>query len=224
MKIGALTRHADILSSSDIARLLPLLTEAMAHVAHPAIRNRGTIGGNLSHADPASEMPACMMALDAVIIVRSADGERRVPAADFFTGIYETVLTPDELLVGIEIPLPRAGATHFFQEYSRRKGDYAIVGLAASAVLADGNFSVLTLSYFAVGDRPQIVRASQHLIGKPITPADMAAALAALDDELDPQEDQQATAGMRKHLARQLLSLCVARLLGRPELEIRKTA
>lgn len=224
LKIGALTRHVDILTSSEIATAAPLLTEAMAHVAHPAIRNRGTIGGNLAHADPASEMPACMMALDAVMIARSRDGERRIPAADFFTGIYETALEPGELLVGIEIPLQGSGAAHFFHEYSRRRGDYAIVGLAASATLADGVFSRLNLGFFAVGDHALLSQASRHLIGKPVTAQDLSAALDALDAELDPQEDQQASAGMRRHLARQLLTLCVARLLGRPELEARKSA
>ncbi len=93
LTIGALTRHADLLKSSEIAAHAPLLTDAVAHVAHPAIRNRGTIGGSLAHADPASELPACMVALNATIIVRGPAGERRIPAKDFFTGIYETVLS-----------------------------------------------------------------------------------------------------------------------------------
>ena len=92
LTIGALTRHVDLLKSPEIAAHAPLLTEAVAHVAHPAIRNRGTIGGSLAHADPASELPACMVALDATIIARGPSGERRIAAEDFFTGIYETAL------------------------------------------------------------------------------------------------------------------------------------
>ena len=107
--IGALTRHVDLLGSQEIAESLPLLREAAAQVAHPAIRNRGTIGGNLAHADPASELPACMLALNATLVIRGLDRERRVAAMDFFRGIYATALAADELLTGIEIPLPPGG-------------------------------------------------------------------------------------------------------------------
>src|SRR6202795_5395766 len=107
LSIGALTRHADLLKSPEIAAHAPLLTDAIAHVAHPAIRNRGTIGGSLAHADPASELPACMVALNAIIIIRAPTRERRIAAKEFFTGIYETVLSPQELLVAVEVPLAR---------------------------------------------------------------------------------------------------------------------
>lgn len=218
LRIGALARHVDILKSSEIAQHAPLLAEAMTHVAHPAIRNRGTIGGNLAHADPASEMPACVIALNATIVVQGKSGERRIPAADFFTGIYETVLSPDELLTAVEIPVRQSNSVHFFHEYARRKGDYALVGLAASGVLEGGNFADLRLGFFAVSEKPLLATASKHLTGKPLTASMLADAQSALDDELDPQEDQQATAGMRRYLARQLLARCVAELLGRPEL------
>ena len=218
LRIGALTRHVDILKSPEIAQHAPLLSEAMTHVAHPAIRNKGTLGGNLAHADPASEMPACVIALDATIVVQGQSGERRIPAADFFTGIYETVLAPGELLVAIEMPVKRPNSAHFFHEYSRRKGDYAMVGLAASAVLDGDMIAELRLGFFAVGEKPMLATASKYLIGKPVTAAVLAEAQSALDDELDPQEDQQATAGMRRYLARQLMARCVADLLGRPEL------
>ena len=135
LRIGALTRHVDLLKSPEIAAHAPLLTEAIAHVAHPAIRNRGTLGGSLAHADPASELPACMVALDATIVVRGRSGERRVPAADFFKGIYETALSADELLVAVELPVAHKNSAHFFHEFARRHGDYAIVGLAAQAIV-----------------------------------------------------------------------------------------
>lgn len=224
LRIGALTRHVDVLKSAEIAKHAPLLTEAIAHVAHPAIRNKGTFGGSLAHADPASELPACVLALDAVILVRNKDGERRIQAADFFTGIYETLLAPDELLVAVEIPVAKPNAVHFFQEYARRKGDYAIVGLAASGILDGDVLTDLRLGYFAVGDKPMLVTATEHLTGRPVTASMLADAQAALDAELDPQEDQQASAGMRRYLARQLMARCVSILLERPDLETKALA
>src|SRR6476619_4191676 len=104
LTIGALTRHADLLKSPEIAAHAPLLTEAVAHVAHPAIRNRGTLGGSLAHADPAAELPAGMAALKATIVVRGQTGERRIAAQDFFTGIYETALSAQELVIAAELP------------------------------------------------------------------------------------------------------------------------
>ena len=136
--IGALTRHVELQRSPDIAAHAPLLTEAVAHVAHPAIRNRGTLGGSLAHADPASELPACMIALDATIVVCGPKGERRIAAGDFFKGIYDTALSPDELLIAVELPVARENSAHFFHEFARRHGDYAVAGLAAQAVV-DGD-------------------------------------------------------------------------------------
>jgi carbon-monoxide dehydrogenase medium subunit len=217
--IGALTRHADLLKSSEIVAHAPLLAAAVAHVAHPAIRNRGTIGGSLAQADPASELPACMLALGATMVVRGPAGERRIAAQEFFTGIYETKLTPLDLLVAVEVPAARSGAAHFFQEFARRHGDYAMVGLAAQAVLQGDGFADLRLGYFAVGDMPILAKAAAKLTGVAVTPALLAEAAAALSDELDPHEDQQATPAMRRHLAKVLLARCAATLLNRPDLQ-----
>ena len=218
LSIGALTRHADLLKSPDIAAHAPLLTDAIAHVAHPAIRNRGTIGGSLAHADPASELPACMIALDATIIARGPGGERRVAAKEFFTGIYETVLSPRELLVSVDVPLARKGSAHFFHEFARRHGDYAVVGLATQAIFEGNLFADLRLGFFAVGDRPVLAEAAKKLINVAVTPAVLSEACDALSNELDPQEDQQATPSMRRHLAKVLLVRCVSTLLSRPDL------
>ena len=218
--IGALTRHADLLKSSDIVKCAPLLAAAVAHIAHPAIRNRGTIGGSLAQADPASELPACMLALGASIVVQGPGGERRIAAEDFFTGIYETQLAPQDLLVAIELPVARDGSAHFFQEFARRHGDYAITGLAAQAVLQGDRFADLRLGYFAVGDKPVLAKVADKLAGVTITPARLAEAAAALSHELHPHEDQQATPAMRLHLAGVLLVRCVASLLSRPDLQI----
>jgi aerobic carbon-monoxide dehydrogenase medium subunit len=218
LAIGALTRHVDLLRSPDIAAHAPLLTEAVGHIAHPAIRNRGTLGGSLAHADPASELPACMLALDATITVSGPNGERRIAAVDFFTGIYETALSAQELLVAVELSIARKNSTHFFSEFARRHGDYAIVGLAAQAIVEEGAFADLRLAYFAVGDRPVLAKAAAALMKTAITPAALADASAALDRELDPQEDQQASVSMRRHLAKVLLARCVSALLNRPDL------
>jgi aerobic carbon-monoxide dehydrogenase medium subunit len=221
LRIGALMRHVDLLRSAEIAAHAPLLTDAIAHIAHPAIRNRGTIGGSLAHADPASELPACMLALNATVIVRGQAGERRIAARDFFTGIYETALSAQELLVAVELPAARGNSVHFFHEFARRHGDYAIAGLAAQAIMEGDVFVDLRLAFFAVGDRPILAKAAQRLVNVAVTPAILAEASSTLGDELDPHDDQQASAAMRRHLAKVLLARCVSALLGRPDLDAR---
>jgi aerobic carbon-monoxide dehydrogenase medium subunit len=218
LSIGALTRHADLLKSPEIAAHAPLLTQAVAHVAHPAIRNRGTLGGSLAHADPASELPASMLALNATIVVRGQTGERRIAAGNFFTGIYETALSAQELLIAVEVPVAQKDSAHFFHEFARRHGDYAIAGLAAQAVVQGGLFTDLRTAFFAVGDRPILAKATAKLINIGVTPAVLAEASTTLGEELDPQEDQQASAVMRRHLSKILLARCVSALLGRPDL------
>jgi carbon-monoxide dehydrogenase medium subunit len=218
LTIGALTRHADLLKSPEIATHAPLLTDAIAHVAHPAIRNRGTIGGSLAQADPASELPACMVALNATIVIIGPAGERRVPAKGFFTGIYDTVLSPQELLVAVELPVARKNSQHFFCEFARRHGDYAIVGIAAQAVMENGILTDLRPVFFAIGDRPVMVNAGAKLLKTAVTSALLSEALEGLNEELDPPEDQQASSSMRRHLAKVLLARCVSSLLGRPDL------
>jgi len=216
--VGALTRHVDLHNSAEIARYAPLLKEAIAHVAHPAIRNRGTIGGSLAHADPAAELPACMMALGATLLVRGVHGERRIAAEEFFTGIYETLLSPDELLIAVEIPVAQRNSSPFFQEFSRRRGDYAIVGLAAQAVLKNSGFSDLRLAFFSVGNRPHLAKAARQLTNVVVTRSILSDASDLLRQELDPHEDQHATPAMRRYLANLLLRRCVSKLLDRPDL------
>src|SRR5258707_7745149 len=218
LRIGALTRHVDLLKSPEIAAYAPLLTEAVAHVAHPAIRNRGPLGGSLAHADPAAELPASMVALNATIVVRGQARERRIAARGFFTGIYETPLSAQELLIGVELPIAQKSSAHFFHEFARRHGDYAIAGLAAQAIVRGGLFTDLRAAFFAVGDRPILAKAATKLINVGVTPTVLAEASATLAAELDPQEDQQASAAVRRHLAKILLARCVSSLLGRPDL------
>jgi len=220
LTIGALTRHVDLQRSPEIAARAPLLRDAIGHVGHPAIRNRGTIGGSLAHADPASELPACMVALGATIVARGPGGERRIAAEEFFTGIYETALSPQELLVAIELPAARKHSAHCFQEFARRHGDYAIVGLAAQATLNHDQFADLRLAFFAVAERPVLAGAARMLVNAPITPTLLSKASGALGEELDPLEDHQASPAMRRHLAKVLLARCVSALLSGQNLSV----
>ena len=131
VRIGALVTHSQIEKSEEVRRHVPLLAEAVKHVAHPAIRNRGTFGGSLALADPAAEYPACLLALDAVIFVEGKKGQRQVRAKDFFKGLFDTDLRPGEILVAAEIRAQRKDERSVFLELARRHGDYAIIGLAA---------------------------------------------------------------------------------------------
>src|ERR1700709_394327 len=140
-----------------------------------------------------------MVALNATIIVRGQAGERRIAAQDFFTGIYETALSPEELLVAVELPAKPKNASHFFHEFARRHGDYAILGLAAQAMVQENAFADLRLAFFAVGDGPVLTKAARTLVGRTITPALLSDACTSLGEEIDPQDDQQASAAMRRH-------------------------
>ncbi|MEO1223710.1 MAG: xanthine dehydrogenase family protein subunit M [Pseudomonadota bacterium] len=204
IRIGAMTRHVAVERSPIIARYLPLIAAAMPHIAHAAIRNRGTIGGSLALADPAAEMPACALALRAVLEIAGPNGRRRVAAADFFRGLFETDLAPDEILVAIEYPKAPGGARWGFQELARRHGDYAMVGLAAM-VEGDPTFGAARLAYFAVEDRPVLAHsAASKLVGRALDDAAIAAAEDALDADLDPHGDLHADAATKRHLARVL--------------------
>jgi len=223
LSIGALTRHVDLQNSPDIAVHAPLLKEAIAQVAHPAIRNRGTIGGSLAHADPASELPACVIALDATIVLRGPKGERRIRAEDFFVGIYETALSSEELLIAVDVPLPPPHSVYYFREFARRHGDYAMVGLAAQAVVENQRLADFRPVFFGVGDKAERVKVPA-LLNTEVTRETLSEALRALEQALDPPEDQQASRAMRHHLAKVLLARCVAALLSRPDLEARAPA
>ena len=224
VRIGALTRHADLLVSPLIAAHVPLLARAMPHIAHPAIRNRGTIGGSLAHADPASELPACVQALSATLVLQGPEGERRVAASDFFTGLYQTALAPDEVLAAIKIPMIEADERAYFDEFARRSGDYAIVGLAAQARLSGDRLITLRLCFFGLGERATLCPTASGILTQPLTPNVVANAQAALARDLQPQNDHQASAAARLHLARVLLARCVDELLGRPAVPERRSA
>ena len=201
VRIGALTRHAELERSMDIARHLPLIAKAMPHVAHAAIRTRGTFGGSCALADPAAELPACSLALGAIFVIAGAKGERRVPAAEFFRGLYATAIAANEILVAAEFPLSKPGYASAFGELARRHGDYAMVGVAAHGLIADGKFSDLRIVFFGVAEQPlRATKLEQALNGQPSTAID--SAIAAL--EIETRGDLQTSAATKKHLARVL--------------------
>ncbi len=206
LRIGALTRHAEILRSKMIAEHAPLLTQAAAFVAHPAIRNQGTIGGSIALADPASEFPACMRALAARIEITGPAGTRTIPADDFFQGLYHTALAPGDLLTALLVPAIRPGQHMRFDELARRRGDYALAGLAANLTLADGAVTAARLAFCAAGPTPMRAPAAEAaLTGNPLSPETIRAAQRSLDQDLDPFGDDETPAATRLHLARVLL-------------------
>jgi carbon-monoxide dehydrogenase medium subunit len=150
VRIGALCTHTQVERSAEVREHLPLVAEAAAHIAHPAIRNRGTLGGSLALADPNAELPACALALDALLIVAGKKGERRVQASSFFKALFETDLKPDEILVGAEFPKV---AKSVFLELARRQGDYAIVGLAGVVKGAEKR-----IAFFGVAATPVLLK------------------------------------------------------------------
>lgn len=201
LRIGALTRHVELERSPMVAEHAPLLRKAIRHVAHPAIRNRGTIGGSISLADPAAELPACALVLGATMVLRGKRGQRRVPADAFFVDLYETARADDELLEALELPVAAETSRFGFGELARRHGDFAMVGLAARADMEGDAVATLSLGFFGIGNTPVLSSAAGQATGRPLNPEAIAALAKAVAEELDPNEDPQANAAMKKHLA-----------------------
>ena len=204
LRLGALTRHVDLQRDPLVARHAPLLAEAAPLIAHPAIRNRGTLGGSLAYADPAAELPACMLALEATIVALSPRGERRIAAQDFFLGLFETALAEDELISAVEVPRQQAGHRVAILEVARRSGDYAMAGLACRITLDGAQISQARLVYFGADSRAVLAeRASAALVGARLGESDaaLASALAALTHDLDPPDDLHGPGAMKRHLA-----------------------
>lgn len=207
VEIGALVRHVQAERSETIAKLVPLIARAMPHIGHAAIRNRGTLGGSIAFADPAAELPACLMALDGEVEATGPKGKRTIKAQDFFKGLFETALGPQELLTAIRIPAATRDTRVGFAELARRHGDYAIVGLAASARGDSKGLKDVRLSFFGVGDTPSRARKAEDALAS----GDVDAAVAALD--LEPHDDVIATAATKKHLAGVLLRRVAKQLM-----------
>lgn len=226
LRIGALTRHAAMAHSPVVARHAPLLALAAPFIAHEAIRNRGTFGGSIATADPASEWPACCLTLGARIHLASRKGNRTVPAEEFFEGVYQTALEPDELITHVEVPAAANGMLYGFDELARRKGDYAIVGLAVQARIGskgpmkllrrnDQRLHEVRLGFFGVAETPVLAQqAAAALEGRSLDTVAIQAAQAALTDDLQPLSDLYTSAEAKSHMARVLLGRVLQALNG----------
>ena len=197
LHVGALTTHAQVGQSDAVRKHVPMLADAAAQIAHPAIRNRGTLGGSLALADPAAEYPACALALDATLVIQGKKGERRTKATEFFKGLFETDLKPDEILTAVEFP---TGGESSFHELARRQGDYASAGLAAHR-----RDSEIRLAFFGVGSKAILAKHAALEAKKSI-----AAAQQALAKDLDPPADLYHSGATKLHLARVLLGRALA--------------
>jgi len=212
VEIGALTRHVEAERSSDIARHAPLIALAIPHVGHAAIRNRGTLGGSIAFADPAAELPACLVALGGEVEIAGPRGRRTVKADDFFKGLFETALGPGDVLTAIRVPAATPETRVGFAEFARRHGDYAMVGLAASAQADGKGLGDVRLAYFGVGSVPLRAKKAETKL----TEGNIDDAVQALASDLDPSGDVQATGATKKHLAGVLLRRVAKQLMEQP--------
>ena len=214
VRIGALTTHRQIEQSAEIAEHLPLLAQAVRHIAHVAIRNVGTIGGSFALADPAAEYPACAVALDATVVLAGRSGERRVKAHDFFRGLFETALAPGEVVIAVEFEAIRPGLRSAFLELARRQGDYAIIGLAAHAKIEAGRFSDARLAFLGAGSTPVLAKHAMAALDGKLFGADVvAAATEALAKDLAPPKDLTTSSAAKLHLAKVLTGRALAALI-----------
>ncbi len=214
LHIGALARHVDIEHSPLVASHLPLLTKAAPHIAHAAIRNRGTLGGSLAFADPAAEWPACTLAADGELLLGDGNSERRIMAGDFFIDLYQTAMRPHELITAIEFPLPGPQRRYAFAELARRHGDYAIVGIALAGDLAAGVLGDMRIGFFGAGNTPMRAWAADPpRTGSRGEPAALRSAVASLGEDIAPSGDLYTSAAAKMHLAGVLLQRAVKELL-----------
>lgn len=203
LRIGAMTRQARVLASDAVKRHAPLLAQALENVGHPPTRARGTIGGSCAHADPAAELPSAMVALDATMVIATADGERSVPADDFFIGAFETALQPGEILVALEIPKQQGGSA--FLEVSARKGDFGIVTVAARLAIKDGRCLDAVLVLGGITERSvRCTEAARILKEQGTDPKAIAAALAVLPLDAVTMDSRSASAAYRRRLIPEL--------------------
>ena len=205
VRIGALTRHVELANSPIIAQHLPLIADAIPHVAHIAVRNRGTFGGSIALADPAAELPAWVLALDANLVLQSVRGQREVAAENYFLGLYETARKPDELLTEARIRVQDPNAFSIFLELSQRQGDFAIVGLAFVGTIENEFIKTAKLVYFGSEVKPTVARNTMGaLIGVPWNDKTREIVSKSLDGDLDPMTNLQGSAKMKMHLQRVL--------------------
>jgi carbon-monoxide dehydrogenase medium subunit len=210
VEIGALVRQAAAAKSDVIAKHVPLIAMALPHIAHPAIRNRGTIGGSIAFADPAAELPACFLALGGEAEIAGPKGRRSVKADDFFKALYETSIGASDMLTAIRIPAAKPDMRYGFAELSRRHGDYALAGLAASARAEGTSLKDVRLAYFGVDLTPIRAKGAEAALAN----GNIDEAVKALAADLDPPDDIQESGAVKKHLAGVLLRRVAAQLTG----------
>jgi len=201
IEIGALVRHAQAERSAEMTAHAPLIAKALPFIGHPAIRNRGTIGGSIAFGDPAAELPACFVALDGEAVIAGPAGTRVVKADQFYKGLFESALTPRDILTAIRLPATIADMRTGFAEFARRHGDYALAGLAASARPNGKTLSEVRLVFFGVAATPVRARNAEAALAN----GDIEAAARALATDLDPPDDVQATGAVKRQLAGVLL-------------------
>ena len=212
IRIGPLTRHHVVETSSIVATQLPVLHEAMGYVAHLAIRNRGTIGGSLSHADPAAELPMMSLLLDARLEVQSPAGRRTIEAQDFFLGALTTALEDGEMLVEVNLPKLRKGTGWAFEEVARRSGDFALACVAVTLSHDDGKISDVRIGMMGVGETPmRATEAERLLAGQRYSDAVVAAAVEAIRVAVEPNTDLHASSAYRRHLVGILAQRAIAK-------------
>jgi carbon-monoxide dehydrogenase medium subunit len=205
VRLGALTRHRELLASDVIRDKLPLLRQAASHIGHVAIRNRGTLGGSLAYADPAAELPACAVALDATLVLGSLAGEREVRAESFFKGLFETDLRTGELILAVKFPVPQHKTATAFSELARRHGDFALVGLAAVAALEHDEIKAARLVYLGCTDHARVARSVSSVIAGVKLPVDDSKIFdAAIENDLEPYDTPGLRADTRIHMAKVL--------------------
>ena len=217
LRIGAMARQRAAERSAEIAKAARLLTETLPFVAHPQIRNRGTIGGSIAHADPAAEIPAVMLALGARFHVIGPNGDRTIRSEDFFTGLFATALEPEEILLEIEVPAQPERGGWAFDEVSRRHGDFALAGLAASVVVDDaGRCTSARIVLLGAGDGPVLARgAADALEGQAPGEEAIRAAADAASAEIDPPSDIHASPAYRRRLVEVLIRRVLPRAFER---------
>jgi carbon-monoxide dehydrogenase medium subunit len=218
LRIGALARHAALRDSSVIREACPLMSEAYRYVAHPTVRNRGTLCGSLCHADPAAEMPAVALACGAAMVVRSATGERVVPASEFLQGLYATAVNPDELLVEVRIPVLDPQAGYGFQEMSVRKGDFALTLVASLMALQGGRIKDAVVAYGGVSDRAiRLDAVERRLVGQAPSHDLFASVAAEAAEAIDVNEDVHGDREYRRELIRSLTPRALAQAMLRAQ-------
>ncbi len=203
IRIGAMTRHHELATSDIVRQRCPLLAEAASRIGYPAIRNRGTLGGSLAHADPVAELPCIAVTLDAEIEVSGPDGERVVPASDFFQSFLTTALGHDEVLTAVRFPRLAEGGAWGFREFTRKAGDFAVAAVAIDLASRDGVIESARIGLAGVGERPERVTAAERaLIGVSITDPGAALREAAeiASATADPASDVHATERFRRQL------------------------